>query len=507
LLLAGATILAGFVVSAIVVRSRPVAHHRQVEFIAEAQDSLTADIDREISTTFISTLDDFAGYAQAAAERLESWLGALDVAAHGLEEQLDALRADRDKRAQIRVRRYLEDDALLGELEQRFVNEAAIRSASDMIRWITLEQTEPVAGACPLAVRLDALNARPVTSFVTDDVLSSLNQAALVQASRARVMCVTDVLRDYYRPELLAAEAGERAQPFIDLYANEQSHSEYTQRLAGRWEDDRDSIAFARTCIALMAKPLASRVNQQEARLSQPHRCVALSTLDVLKPSGIVNWNKARQVYEELTAAVRSQQHVFNAEQCAVKHEVAISDLLKQKLTLSPYAASLHGDVRRLRTFCLTVALGWLVEGEQKRGATYLRYWQICLPGSSDGMVSLNRPEEFAPALFEAATTFVTTIPREMAEQIRIAVDDALDVRGDRDRMYQLEDQLRHISVKGVSGHRQFTSPVVESREQEVITLIKAYALDELRALDGATRKMAGAIGTEYVKPSQRTGE
>jgi hypothetical protein len=308
---------------------------------------------------------------------------------------LDTLRAERDA---IRVRRYLDDDALENALYRRFFDATVLDEARARLIW--QREGDSLWNLCLSGAQVWRIEECSLSAV--EDALLDLARA---YASRVRALQIADVMAEWYSAQSVAEEAGAGSAPFIRTWPNLQPESESTRLVAVQARTQR---AYFDEIGRILRKPAAQVHTERLTESSHPHRCNVLASLDMLRPSGLPSWERVLEVYANTPGQARAALHMFPAEVNAVRWETLMPQINLRSVTFGPTTCLLLENEQRALLFWRAVACGWVGEREAaERGASRRRMLALALTEREP--VLLTTPSEKAPSLWDAAASFVLT--------------------------------------------------------------------------------------------------
>jgi len=192
--------------------------------------------------------------------------------------------------------------------------------------------------------------------------------------------------------------------------------------------------------------------DNQVVGLSNKHRCVVLSTVDLLTSEATAPYQTAQRAYLEYSG-VRVMSHNFPAEVNASTFEKRFPQppLMETERLLSPDLVALLEDPKMVRRFVLSVFYGMIREEEVSGGGQNQYILRLDRAGRNDktAMIRLTRPSS-SPSFIDAMTTFV--YPRITPESGKREIYDVTSgsaVRVEPDRIDEVLNMRESSIVSG----------------------------------------------------------
>jgi hypothetical protein len=438
-------------------RMRSTAVRSQDEYIAAANYLLDLERQEVLLRAVIELAESFKAIAQEAKVQIDNWIDILalgDLVSSGeqgvyqqlLEEQAQ-LRRLREEQQRIKVYEYLTDDKYEDELYRKYLGEDKWREILHRFRW---KLTDGDGFQLGLQYGDEALTVQPSR----EETATNVNVRFLVDKLRAYFLdiqneTVASCLRDLRSAERAAREMLQNSAALI-------SYSPAEQKRAGKRNfvciNQGMHVTYFNRLAAELTKNAQTARENQVIGLTNKHRCIVLSTTDLLASNRTAPYQTAARAYTEHTGDPRLL-HCFPAEVNASEYEKNLPryPLHQSRRLLSPVLVALLEDKEMARRFALANFYN-LVRIEEALGASGENQYVLRLDrlGRRD-MTSLIRLTEPGNTwLLDAMTTFVyPSIDQETGRRRIADVTPGVDFRVEPQRVDRAL-QLRRDSI--ISG-------------------------------------------------------
>jgi hypothetical protein len=376
------------------------------------------DLERQeaLMRAVIALAESFKAVTQQARDQADHWLGILALGGpvgsdeegtyrQLIEEQAD-LQRRRDEQARIAVYQYLTDDKYEDELYSRYLDEDKWREILRHFLWTVTPGDDGVQ--LGLMYRDTALAVQPSR----DEPATILNARFLMKEMRPYFQ---DIRRETVASQIDELKtAGRAAKELLDnsgamifYYGNEQARAvkhNYVCVNQGVYVNYFNQLSTELAASAPTAK------ENQVISLTNKHRCIVLSTTDLLASKGTSPYQSASRAYSDYTGD-RRLLHDFPAEVNASWYEQRLPrpPLHQEQRLLSPVLVALLEDREMVRRVVLSMFYD-LVRIEEAMGAQGQNQYVLRLDreGRRDAtsVIRLTPPSQ-SPQLLDAMTTFV----------------------------------------------------------------------------------------------------
>ncbi|MBK8988217.1 MAG: hypothetical protein IPM39_19480 [Chloroflexi bacterium] len=236
-------------------------------------------------------------------------------------------------------------------------------------------------------------------------------------------------LSEMYSPETLANHIWQYTGTFIGFQKAHPAASEVEKRIFVSLNHSQN-VDYKKELEKKLRDKGMSSDNVQVIPAYDPHRCVVLSTTDMIGITAVPTIQQVEAEYNRLDAVRRSGLHIFPAEVNAVAYEARLGGPGLQKEEIRHFTArvkSLFEDEEKLRLFVQSLATGVIREEDSPEIRLYKQYVLRIQPQIDQlSEIPLGRSWR-RPSLFEAIYNFIYARPLrppQTKEKIVASVND-----------------------------------------------------------------------------------
>lgn len=467
--------------------------YAQEEYLRTEQYLIDLDLEDTLFTELINMSRALANIAQGMLADVNDWISVL-ASGNPSTQQTSVIRllsdasiqlkGQRETKKHIKVHHYLSDDHYESQLYQEFT--AGRREhLLERFGWRCRESN----GEIKLDLLIDSKQVSAVNTNGQKSELVFQKFLAAVEPyfSDIEKVSVAERLQQLYSSKQLAAEMYNQSAPLINVQKEDSAAAHHEVQTFISMESER-AVPFSSNTEAEIKQLVNSPKDAQLIAASDPHRCVIISTADLIGINAVHSLQDARKAYELQPdgAGQRRQLHNFPAEIHAVDYEKRLGEYpfftKSARQYLSPRVVMVLENKERFELFMLSYAIGII---QLEDSLTDLRKQQYVMrlkrERRFDRTYALNLTEPDArPSLLDAVHTFVFRQPNKPDLELQnlvASVDGNLFVGEDRIKeairsfedliQWGLENQVRQFGryLRGLrwSESMQPMIPVLES--------------------------------------------
>jgi hypothetical protein len=379
------------------------------------------DLERQevLMRAVIDLSDDFKAVAQQARDQVTHWINILALGGPvGEEEKKEVgtyrwlteakgeLKRRREEQERIRVYEYLTDEKYEDALYNRYLGDEKWREILRRFRW----EVTPKDGT--LQVNLQYGETPLAAEPSREETASKLNARLLMDRMRPYFMdiqneTVASRMDDLKTAARAAKELLDNSGALISYQPHEQTRAIKHNFVCAN--QGNLVTYFNQLATELVASAPTARENKVIG-LTNKHRCIVLSTTDMLASNGVIPYQLANQAYRDHSGD-RRLLHNFPAEVNASWYEQRLPKppLHQTQRLLSSVLVALLEDREMVRRFVLSLFYD-LIRVEEARGTDGQNQYVLRLDraGRRDqtSVIRLTAPDQ-SPTLLDAMTTFV----------------------------------------------------------------------------------------------------
>ena len=425
-------------------RLRGTAVRSQDEYIAAENYLLDLERQEALLRAVIDLAESFKAVTQNAKAQVDHWIGILALGGpvgsgeqgvyRRLVEEQEQLQRRREEQRRIKVYEYLTDDKYEDELYRKYLDEGKWKEILRRFRW-TLSSGED-GFRLDLLYGNEALAAQPSR----EEPATAINARFLVNRMRPYFMdiqneTVAGRLEDLKTPARAAKEMLDNSGALISYDPREQGRAGQRNFVC---VNQGVHVPYFNALGTELAASAPNARENQIIGLSNKHRCIVLSTTDVLASNKTTPYQIAARAYSEHTGD-RRLLHCFPAEVNASWYEQRLPKppLHQTQRLLSPVLVALLEDKEMARRFTLAMFYD-LVRIEEALSAPGENQYVLRLDrtGRRDLTSVIRLTEPGNTRLLDAMTTFVYPRIDQKTGRKRIAdVTPGVDIRVEPERV------------------------------------------------------------------------